>query len=1590
MKRKRSYMFQCRDPMHGCMLVLMVLLCVALASSEAAAFSINGGTYKTLTSYDGIKTFDYSAASVREKLISADMVDAAFSFKTASKAVDEWFGKTDTYHTKDGTVQKGFYLDRNTKGKCGVRYNRLFQYNSIWVDVKTTYTNWSLKDNARAFAQGGFCKVWWTNVKWLKMKHEFYISGTNTPIEVKGFFTYADVDDAQGIGIPAGQIQKLWVNAKGTILKYKKEDGITLIRSDDIIIPNKNHEDYSAAKAAKAMFSYEFSGKIHTQYILDGNADSSENVIGFDAAKYIPSRIPSAAPPAIEKTVSDQDEKNVKSNQVSHKKQEWTYTINGLVPLETEKGNFYRGFTFEDLIDECLEIQSVRVMKNETQDVTGQFTVNTAGQKITASSKEYGSATFYGCNYQLKITVKMKETVSLEMLKKHGHYSSETQEIMFKNSGMVIYRDGNGSYEKKTNTVETHILLPQLEIRKESDKTIYKTGDRVQYRILVTQTRKGTTAMNIRICDIIPQELIFKEETLEASGVKGIQQETYEDHFLVTIPQLSYGEQVIIDYEAEVRRTDVDKQVINEAEASADWIDPVRDIQKITVSPFGIEGVKRWDDQQDQDGIRPQQLKVQLIADGEKIRSTVTDAEKNWTYTFKNLERFDENGKEISYSVEEEPVEGYSGSREEYNLMNRHVPEQKIIKGKKIWNDAENLDGIRPKKIRIYLLADGKPVASRTVSEENQWSYSWTVDKYRDGGIEIQYDLKETSVEGYHLEQKGYDLINTHVPYAIRLHKYEALEDGTKTRHPVSGAEYSLYRKGQLQEPDICVGRYTTDEEGTLLVKKLQPGDYFFMELKAPKGYAAQMDPIPVKIQEVTEPGNITEEKVTECTVWNQREYGSVEYLKQDDKGNSVPGAVFQLYTDPECRDSIGTYETDERGMFLISRMKWGTYYLKETEIPKGYRNTDTVQKVSIGPENLSLIIHGINYQKKGKVILTKTDETETIPLKGAVYELYSDSGNLLVESLITDDQGQVEVGDLDWGGYYFKEKKAPEGYGLSMDPIRFSVNSTTGGMTQYVQATDQAGEALLNITKEVIKDDIYYAHGIPCFVFKVTGTAADGQEKTYYQMMTFTKDYVEKHGDTEGLVQKSITFSGLKPGTYSVEEIETFRFTQKEIKDISANGKVSGKKAEFQLDSGDEGHATFVNMKNKWQDYSDTAGRVNMLKMLRKLTGLIADYRGPAILEGNCLFPEDALEVTAVYDDGSEQKLEPGEYRLEKEDGNILDHVPASAGVYTAVICYEENGIMRRQTISYEVEAVRLVAVTFDMGGAPQMSPVVVNKYSCLEQCPQIKTAPTWSGYMFTGWYQDPDRQKKVDMKEMITEDRILYAGWREKHLEDYSWEEIKTISESGNAQVVFEECFRTVKEDMADGVLSQDSLRHTKSFELDGECKHAVISGFHHDQKPDGSWSGISFMIYESLARESFNPQLSNTGGWKESQIRKTVSAIEARLPEEMRQAIAIVKKGSALDRLWLFSQSEIYGAWGYDDDVLEPSVFAGDEDYGELKGTQEGGSQYALFQGLVPDGEINKENALAKGDPWWLRTPYALDEKGFCYIDERGAAR
>ena len=183
-----------------------------------------------------------------------------------------------------------------------------------------------------------------------------------------------------------------------------------------------------------------------------------------------------------------------------------------------------------------------------------------------------------------------------------------------------------------------------------------------------------------------------------------------------------------------------------------------------------LSGTKVWDDNNNQDGKRTTSVKVQIL-NGDKVVQEIEVSEATgWKFESKALPKY-ENGKEIEYKVKEVVVAEYKSvvtdhKDGKYTITNKHTPLKTTVKGKKIWKDEDNKDGIRPSSVTVKLLADGKETGqTATVSETSGWTYEFTgLDRYQEGK-EIAYTVEEVNVpDGYTASVEGYNITNTHTP----------------------------------------------------------------------------------------------------------------------------------------------------------------------------------------------------------------------------------------------------------------------------------------------------------------------------------------------------------------------------------------------------------------------------------------------------------------------------------------------------------------------------------------------------------------------------------------------------------------------------------------------------------------------------------------------------------------------------------------------------------------------------------------------------------------------------------------------------------
>ena len=318
----------------------------------------------------------------------------------------------------------------------------------------------------------------------------------------------------------------------------------------------------------------------------------------------------------------------------------------------------------------------------------------------------------------------------------------------------------------------------------ENNKPMVRAGDTIIYTIKVSNSG-NYKATNVVVTDSL--DVIFDGKTVPANK-ELVKIETLEAGKAATLKVGYVVKQEDINAVLETEQNEtISKDIINIATAT-DGKTTVEDEDDMPVNPdVTINVNKNWQDNDNQDGKRPEKITVELYRNNENepVETVTIDARSDWKHVFSNLPKYDEDKQEITYKVVEGTVPEYDTEYEitdnEVEIYNHHTPEKVSVEGSKIWDDADNQDGKRPSSIIVNLLADGEKVDSKTVTAENEWNWLFTdLNKYAKGR-EIQYTITEDKVENYitNIEktENGYVVTNSYTPETTSISVEKVWED---------------------------------------------------------------------------------------------------------------------------------------------------------------------------------------------------------------------------------------------------------------------------------------------------------------------------------------------------------------------------------------------------------------------------------------------------------------------------------------------------------------------------------------------------------------------------------------------------------------------------------------------------------------------------------------------------------------------------------------------------------------------------------------------------------------------------------------------
>ena len=546
-----------------------------------------------------------------------------------------------------------------------------------------------------------------------------------------------------------------------------------------------------------------------------------------------------------------------------------------------------------------------------------------------------------------------------------------------------------------------------------------------------------------------------------------------------------------------------------------------------------ITVTKTWDDADNQDGKRPESIIVNLLANGEIVASQTVKADEagNWTYTFKDLPKY-ANGKEITYTVTEEAVEGYETSVDGFNITNTYTTETTEVKGSKTWNDADNQDGKRPESITVRLLANGEEKDSQTVTadENGNWTYSFEKLPKYEAGKEIVYTVTEDAVADYTTEITGYDITNSYAPGKTSVTVTKSWADNDdRGGHRPKEIKVQLKADGENSGEEITLNAenkwtYTWSE----LDEKKSGKDivYTVEEIGKTAGYISTVTGNATEGFIIT--NTITSVKISKVDITDQKELAGAHIQILDKDGNVV-----------DEWDSI--WESHE-----VTGLKTGEKYtLRETVAPDGYTITaDTVFSLkedgTLDKDNTSTTISAdgtlLVEDSRTSVKVSKVDISDGKELEGAHIQIIDQDGNVVDEWDSTKEAHVTEK--LKTGKIYtLRETVAPDGYLLTSDTT-FVLKEDGTVDAEKTTAVSKDGVLL-------VQDKLATSASI-AVTKKLTyiGENLAARDQTFYVALYSDKECTQRVSDVKALVFKNadastVVFSeNIKAGkTYYIVE---------------------------------------------------------------------------------------------------------------------------------------------------------------------------------------------------------------------------------------------------------------------------------------------------------------------------------------------------------------------------------------------------------------------------------------------------------------------
>ena len=308
-----------------------------------------------------------------------------------------------------------------------------------------------------------------------------------------------------------------------------------------------------------------------------------------------------------------------------------------------------------------------------------------------------------------------------------------------------------------------------------------------------------------------------------------------------------------------------------------------------------------------------------------------------------------------------------------------------------------------------------------------------------------------------------------------------------------------------IQIKHIETGETRTGQtrNGVIVFDELAPGGWEVRELAGIEGWIAETDTVQtvavVTGQEST--ATIINKELPGLRI-TKYERGSMELM---------PNVSFEIFRDAE---SLGIFQTDEFGQILLTNCQPGTYRVEERNTGGDSHVLDTTpQEVELEAGDGIKDLVFFNDRLPG-IHLVKVDSSDlSQPIANARFRFEAVDGSFGPEEYTTSEDGTIDLSKLPVGTYVVTELECP---GYVVDDAQRIIHLDGGDQAQFVFTNSKLPS--LHLYKE-----------------SADGTPLGGVTYRLSKIEDGSR-YLDRITSSTG----EITWDGLEPGVYSLQEVTT------------------------------------------------------------------------------------------------------------------------------------------------------------------------------------------------------------------------------------------------------------------------------------------------------------------------------------------------------------------------------------------------------------------------------------------------------------------